>query len=158
MSYPSGILSAALSIMHPALYNAGLDGMEKLSAWAAENDEDMDDALEDWATVYTNVSVIANRATPFHRDPHSRVNWYDLLVSVGDYQDCYLDIPTLGVQLEYSPRTVVAFSGRLLRHGVNKVDGNRCCFAYYMRDNIHNWLGVPTTEWMTVDMVRNMLM
>ena len=68
MSYPSGILSAALSIMHPALYNAGLDGMEKLSAWAAENDEDMDDALEDWATVYTNVSVIANRATPFHRD------------------------------------------------------------------------------------------
>ena len=107
--------------------------------------------------VYTNISVIANRGTPLHCDPYSRLNWYDILVSVGEYKDCYLDIPTLSLKLEYSPGTIVAFSGRLLRHGVNKVDGHRCCFAYYMRDNIHNFLHVPATEWMTVDMVRNAL-
>ena len=117
----------------------------------------MNDALGNWSTVYTNISVIANQGTPFHCDPHSQLNWYDVLVSVGEYKDCYLDIPTLSVKLEYSPGTTVAFSGCLLRHRVNKVDGNRCCFAYYMRNNIHNFLCVPETEWMTVDMVQNAL-
>ncbi|KIM58323.1 hypothetical protein SCLCIDRAFT_128456, partial [Scleroderma citrinum Foug A] len=131
MSYPSAILSAALSIMHPPMYNAGLRGMETLTA-LAENDELMGDALADWSTVYTNISLIANQGTPFHCNPHSRSNWYDILVSVGEYKNCYLDIPTLGVKLEYSPSTAIAFSGHLLRHGVNKVEGNRCCFAYYM--------------------------
>ena len=46
--------------------------METLSAWAAENDELMGDALADWSTVYTNISLIANQGTPFHHDPHSR--------------------------------------------------------------------------------------
>ena len=131
--------------------------MEVLSSWAEQNDKGMDDALDTWSMVYTNISVIANQGTPLHHDPYSRSNWYDILVSVGEYKDCYLDIPTLGLKLEYSPGTIVAFSGRLLRHGVNKVDGHRCCFAYYMRDNIHNFLHVPATEWMTVDMVRNAL-
>ena len=71
MSYPSAILSAALSIMHLLMYNAGLREMETLSAWAAENDELMGDALADWSTVYTNISLIANRGTPFHHNPHS---------------------------------------------------------------------------------------
>ncbi|KIM56215.1 hypothetical protein SCLCIDRAFT_40629, partial [Scleroderma citrinum Foug A] len=149
ISYPSAMLSTAISIMHPPLYNAGLRGMETLNVWAAKNDETMHHVLDVWSTVYTNISVIANQATPFHWDPHSRSNWYDLLVSVGDYRDCYLDIPTLSIKLEYNPGTIVAFSGHLLHHGVNKVDGNRCCFACYMQDNIHNFLSVPTTEWMT---------
>ncbi|KIN94696.1 hypothetical protein M404DRAFT_114910, partial [Pisolithus tinctorius Marx 270] len=71
-----------------------------------------------------------------------------MLVTVGDYEDCVLDIPTLGLQFLYNPGTVVAFSGRLLRHGVSSVGGNRCCFAYYMRDNIHNWIGIPRGDWM----------
>ncbi|KIM51973.1 hypothetical protein SCLCIDRAFT_142184, partial [Scleroderma citrinum Foug A] len=157
MTFPSAMLSAALSIMHLPLYNAGLHGMEVLSSWAEQNDKGMDDTLDIWSTVYTNISMITNWGTPLHRDPHSQSNWYDILVSVGEYKDCYLNIPTLGLKLEYSPGTIVAFSGCLLRHGVNKVDGHRCCFAYYMRDNIHNFLCVPATEWMTVDMVRNAL-
>ncbi|KIM59776.1 hypothetical protein SCLCIDRAFT_81394, partial [Scleroderma citrinum Foug A] len=148
MTFPSAMLSAALSIMHLPLYNAGLHRMEVLSSWAEQNDKGMDDALDTWSTVYTNISVIANRGTPLHHDSHSQSNWYDILVSVGEYKDCYLDIPTLGLKLEYSPGTIVAFSSRLLHHGVNKVDGHRCCFAYYMRDNIHNFLHVPATEWM----------
>ena len=131
--------------------------MEVLSAWAEQNDKGMNDALGNWSMVYTNISMIANQGTLFHCDPHSQLNWYDILVSVGEYKDCYLDIPTLSVKLEYSPGTTVAFSGFLLCHRVNKVDGNRCCFAYYMRDNIHNFLHVPAIEWMTVDMVQNAL-
>ncbi|KIO09185.1 hypothetical protein M404DRAFT_132845, partial [Pisolithus tinctorius Marx 270] len=65
-----------------------------------------------------------HRTTPFHQDPHSRSNWYDMLVMVSDYEDCVLDIPTLGLQFLYNPGTVVAFSGQLLRHGVSSVGGN----------------------------------
>ena len=53
--------------------------MEVLSAWAEQNDKGMDDALGNWSTVYTNISVIASRGTPFHHDPHSQLNWYDVL-------------------------------------------------------------------------------
>ena len=75
-----------------------------------QNDKGMDDALGNWSTVYTNILVIANWGTPFHHDPHSQSNWYDVLVSVSEYKDYYLDIPTLSVKLEYSPGTTVAFS------------------------------------------------
>ncbi|KAI5991059.1 hypothetical protein F5J12DRAFT_786395 [Pisolithus orientalis] len=50
-------------------------------------------------------------------DPHSWSDWYDMLVMVGDYEDCVLDIPMLGLQFLYNPGTVVAFSSRLLQHG-----------------------------------------
>ncbi|KIN94699.1 hypothetical protein M404DRAFT_167622, partial [Pisolithus tinctorius Marx 270] len=124
----------------------------------SQHNQDMQDALQHWPSVFTNVSVISNRTTPFHRDPHSRSDWYDMLVTVGDYEDCVLDIPTLGLQFLYNPGTVVAFSGRLLRHGVSSVGGNRCCFAYYMRDNIHNWIGIPCGDWMRVQNVWTWLM
>jgi len=57
-----------------------------------------------------------------------------MLVSVGNYDDCALDIPSLGIQVLYNPGTVIAFSGLLFWHGINKVDRVRCCLAYYMRE------------------------
>ncbi|KAL4075501.1 hypothetical protein J3A83DRAFT_4186389 [Scleroderma citrinum] len=110
----AGILSGTLSIMHPPLYDAGLEAMKALRQWSAVADHAMSDALFQWPTVYTNVSVIANHSAPLHCDPHSHVDWYDLFVSLGEYMDCVLDIPTLGLQFDYCPGTVVAFSGRLL--------------------------------------------
>ncbi|KIO08673.1 hypothetical protein M404DRAFT_22535 [Pisolithus tinctorius Marx 270] len=121
---PAAILSGALSIMHPGLYEAGRQAMQSLDTWSSQHNQDMQDALQHWPSVFTNVSVISNRTTPFHRDPHSRSDWYDMLVMVGDYEDCVLDIPTLGLQFLYNPGTVVAFSGWLLRHGVSSVGGN----------------------------------
>ena len=105
----------------------------------------MQDALEHWLTVYTNLLMMSNWQTPLHWDPQSRSNWYDL-TNVGKYDNCFLHIPTLGVQLEYRPGTIVDFSGRLLRHVVIEEGGDQCCLAYYMWDNIHNWLGVPRPD------------
>ncbi|KIM64054.1 hypothetical protein SCLCIDRAFT_45585, partial [Scleroderma citrinum Foug A] len=134
---PSTILSGVLSTIHPSLYNAGHLAMERLTEWATGNDPSMAAALSHWSTVFTNISLIVNQSTPFHRDPHSWSDWYDMLVSVSEYDDCALHIPTLGIKVLYTPGTVMAFSGQLLQHGVNEVDGARCCLAYYMRDNIH---------------------
>ena len=80
-----------------------------------------------------------------------------LLATVSEYDNCFLHILTLRVQLEYRPGTVVAFSRRLLRHGVIEEGGDRCCLAYYMRDNIHNWLGVPRPDPMRFHKVRDEL-
>jgi len=144
--------------MHPPLYHAGLEARQRLDAWSIENDPVMQEALGHWLTIYTNLSLISNQKTPLHRDPQSRSDWFDLLATVGEYQDCFLNIPTLGVQLEYSLGTVVAFSGRLLRHGVIEEGGDRCCLAYYMRDNIHNWLGVPRPDPMRLHKVQDALL
>ncbi|KAL4072403.1 hypothetical protein V8B97DRAFT_2023561 [Scleroderma yunnanense] len=133
------ILSGTLSIMHPLLYDAGLEAMKALRQWSAVADHAMSDALFQWPIVYTNVSVIANHSASLHHDPHSCTDWYDLLVSLGEYTD-------------------LAFSGRLLWHGDNAISGNRYSLAYYMRDNVHNWLNVPRGNWMRVHTVQNALM
>ncbi|KAI6010721.1 hypothetical protein F5J12DRAFT_781723 [Pisolithus orientalis] len=114
-SYPlAAILSSALSIMHPGLYDTGRQAMQSLDTWLSQHNQDMHDALQHWPSVFTNVSIISNQTTPFHLDPHSQSNWYDMLVMVGNYEDCVLDIPMLGLQFLYNPSTVVAFSSRLL--------------------------------------------
>ncbi|KAL4075202.1 hypothetical protein V8B97DRAFT_2022218 [Scleroderma yunnanense] len=140
---PSALLSGALSTMHPSLYQAGLQAMEGLNAWSAEQDGIMVEALAHWSTVYTNFSVIANQCTPLHHDPHSQPDWYDLLATVGEYDNCFLDIPTLGTQL---------------RDSVTQDVGDRCCLAYYMQDNVHNWLCISRPDWMIVDNVWHALL
>ncbi|KIM58409.1 hypothetical protein SCLCIDRAFT_1191268 [Scleroderma citrinum Foug A] len=153
----------ALSIMHPPLYTAGLQVREKLDAWSRENSPAMQDTLEHWSTVYTNLSMMSNQQTPLHWDPQSWSDWYDLLATVGEYDNCFLHIPTLGgsipclVTLLLTPGTVVTFSGRLLRHEVIEEGGDRCCLAYYMWDNIHNWLGVPRPDPMRFHKVQDEL-
>ncbi|KAI5988640.1 hypothetical protein F5J12DRAFT_786820 [Pisolithus orientalis] len=114
---PAAIPSGALSIMHPGLYDAGRQAMQLLDTWSSQHNQDMHDVLQHWPSVFTNVSIISNWTTPFHQDPHSQSDWYDMLVTVGNYEDCVLDIPTLGLQFLYNPSTVVAFSSRLLQHG-----------------------------------------
>jgi len=107
---PLAILSGVLSIIHLPLYNAGHLAMEHLTDWATGHDPGMLVALSHWSTVFTNILLLVNWSTPLHRDPHSQADWYDMLVSVGNYDDCALDIPSLGIQVLYNPSTVVAFS------------------------------------------------
>lgn len=75
----------------------------------------------------------------------------DLLVALGKYQEGIMTLPGLGVKLLYNPGTVVGISGRVLQHGV-ECDGERACLAYYMRDKVHERLGVRAPSWFNVDM------
>ncbi|KAH9035449.1 hypothetical protein EDB83DRAFT_2228913, partial [Lactarius deliciosus] len=87
-----------------------------------------------WTSVYTSISVICNRLTPAHWDVSSRKQWYDLLASVGRYQNCNLKLLGLGVLLEYGPGSVVGVLGALLEHEVLHFEGERVCYVYFMRD------------------------
>ena len=143
---------------NPQLYEDGKQGMSVLQDWSTRYDSRMNQALALWPTTFTNISLIANQSTPLHHDPQSHASWFDVLVSVGEYTQCVMAIPTLGMGLAYTPGTAVTFSGRLLQHGVNPVEGNRHCLSCYMRDNIHQWAKVPRcADWMRIHSVQELL-
>jgi len=67
MVQPTSIILGALSIMHPQLYEDGMQGISLLEDWSSANNLGMNRALSLWPTAFTNISVIANRCTPLHR-------------------------------------------------------------------------------------------
>ena len=147
ISESNAIVSAILAVVHPNLYDAGWKAMDCLMKTPEVCPQNV---LSQWASVFSGVSVISNRMTPLHRDNGSRTHWYDVLVSLGSYQNCNLELPGLGISLEYSPGTVVGFSGMVLEHAVPMVEGDRVCYAYFMKDNVHDWAKVPCKDWMDI--------
>jgi len=143
----NAILSAILAVIHPTLYSAG---RETLSHLRNTPEIQPQHVLSRWTSVFSGVSVIRNRITPLHRDGKSRFQWYDLLATLGNYQNCNLELPGLGVSLEYGPGTVVGLSGMLLEHTVPSFEGERVCYAYFMRDKVHEWAKVSGYTWMNI--------
>ena len=80
---------------------------------------------------------------PAHQDGNTQKQWYGLLVTLEHYQNCNLELQGLGLLLEYGPGTVVGFLGSAMEHEVSHFDEERVCYAYFMRDNVHEWARVP---------------
>ena len=71
-----------------------------------------------------------------------------MLVTLGRYQKCDLKLPGLGVSLEYGPGMVLGISGSVLEHAAPSFKGDRVCYVYFMRNNVHEWVNVPASDWM----------
>jgi len=41
--------------------------------------------------------------------------------------------------------------GKVLEHEVPSFEGDRVCYAYFMRDNVYEWAKVPCCNWMKTD-------
>ena len=82
ISESNTILSAVLAVIHPNLYEASWNTINHLRHISETGSRDV---LSRWASVFSSVAVISNRDTPPHRDGSSRVNWYDILVTL--YQE-----------------------------------------------------------------------
>jgi hypothetical protein len=145
ISESNAIFSAILAVIHPRLYDAGRQTIKRLRDTP---EVDSPDVLGRWASVFNGVAVISNRCTPLHRDAGARLNWYDILATLGTYRNCDLKLPGLGISLEYGPGTVVGILGKVLEHEVPMVKGDRVCYAYFMKDNVHEWAKVPASDWM----------
>ncbi|KIK75223.1 hypothetical protein PAXRUDRAFT_173437, partial [Paxillus rubicundulus Ve08.2h10] len=61
----NAILLVTLMVMHPNLYASGREIFLKLAT--STQDEDMQQIIPEWSTIYLVVLVIVNWATPFHR-------------------------------------------------------------------------------------------
>ncbi|KAG2044164.1 hypothetical protein BDR03DRAFT_1004508 [Suillus americanus] len=65
LQWSSIIVSAALQVMHPDLYWAGIETHVRLGEWATRYElDDMYHHLQHWTSVFNVVSVICNRRTP----------------------------------------------------------------------------------------------
>jgi hypothetical protein len=143
-SETSALLGGILFVMHPNLYRMGINAWNHI----VENPELVQESevvlqlLTFWMSPFSGMSVISNRETIFHRDTKSRHEWYDLLVTLGDYSDGTLELPGLGIRVVYNPGAVVGIAGKVLRHGVAPSKGNRVCLAYFMRQKVQERLGV----------------
>jgi len=141
----SGLLaSAALRVMHPELYWAGLKTLLKLGNWAEEqNDEELLSRLRHWASVFNVATVMCNRITQPHRDPRCPPEAFDIMTSIGPYGPAWMDISNFGIRLAYNSGTMVATCCRIARHAVDVNSGDRIMWAWYMRDTVHNFADVP---------------
>ncbi|KAG1814168.1 hypothetical protein DFJ58DRAFT_850613 [Suillus subalutaceus] len=100
---PAAIATAALRVMHPEQYWAGLQAFASLGEKARSKElPKMSETLQYWATVFNSLTVICNRETPNHRDPSSISECFDILTSVGNYSNARMSMPSL--QLELSGR------------------------------------------------------
>ena len=140
------ILSGILRIMHPDQYRLGIQTLR-----AMEQFPKVKEALKQWPTPFSAIAIIANRASPMHREQRGHFQLFDVLLSVGTYGTAPLMVEPLGIQMKNGPGTVYAFSGRLCRHGVAFADGARTCYALYMRPEITRFCDVYPCSWMTQD-------
>ena len=62
------------------------------------------------------VPIICNRETPSHRDAQANPQWYDILATMGSYQELHFHLMGLGMSFHYPPGTVIALCGKLLTH------------------------------------------
>ncbi|KAG1892839.1 uncharacterized protein F5891DRAFT_986360 [Suillus fuscotomentosus] len=145
----SGILvPAALRVMHPDLYRAGIKTQVRLGAWATQYQlEDMCHHLKHWASVFNVVSVICNRRSPPHRDPKCRPEAFYIMTTAGIYHPVIMDFMNLGIKFLYDSGSMLASSCRLVRHHMHVEQGSRIVTAWYMRDSIHNFVGTPRTDY-----------
>lgn len=143
MTEPHVLLCAAMNVMHPSQVQC----MDRLRRALVEHQQVVH-AVERWtATPFNALSIIANRETPFHRDPKTHVRCYDGMVSVGPYRGAKLVMETLGVIVENSPGTLVAAPGKVVIHGTSRAVGDRICYAYYCREAVFERMGTMLPQW-----------
>jgi len=141
------LASAALRVMHPELYFAGLHTMLRLGEWAEkQGDVELLDCLKTWASVFNVATVMCNRSTPPHRDPKCPPEALDIMMSVGEYGPAVMDLTNLGITLGYQSGTMVATCCRIVRHAVDVECGDRVMWAWFMRDTVHNFVDTPRPQ------------
>ncbi|KAF8834443.1 hypothetical protein BDN67DRAFT_914994, partial [Paxillus ammoniavirescens] len=141
------LVNALLTTVHPELYRHSSTVREQLLA----NEEivDLHKLIKAWPTVFTAISVVHNRETPFHYDSKSAPQWYDLFLSIGSYTNAILELPVLGIHACYMPGTATLFSGLLLRHGVSAVEQGDCIgYIFYMHPSVFHFALISLGKWM----------
>ena len=142
-------------MIHPEQFQVGMRALQMLSGDCnlTQYCSSRDEVFENWASPFSALSIISNRETPIHRDTSGRFEWFDILVTLGNYEHAVLDLPGIGLALDYPPGSLVAIAGKVLLHGVEKVAGDRVCVAWYMRDRVHHQLGLPPCNWQQLNML-----
>jgi hypothetical protein len=137
------IVGSILAVTHPTQYMAGLNMLNaiKTNIGLLREPAEFVKVLDCWHTPFSGVSAICNRETPRHKDVLGRHDWYDVLVTMGTHPTINFSLPGIRSSFAYCPGTVVALCGRILSHKVERsVEGDRACFAWFMREDVRSYL------------------
>ena len=143
------IITSVLAVVHRQQYEAGFAMLARIRAHPEllREPEEVWKVLSTWCCPFTGVSVISNRQTPSHRDAQTNPYWYDILSTMGTYTNLRFHLKSLGLSFSYRPGTVVALCGKILSHEADAIEyGDRACFAWFMREDVRNYLGVSTGQ------------
>ncbi|KAF8219058.1 hypothetical protein L208DRAFT_1124838, partial [Tricholoma matsutake] len=144
------LMGALLSIVHPELYEIGRGVLKKVgdSPDMVKDGEEVLEVLQLWTTPFSGYGLISNCITPMHQDNNSQGPWYNCLTTIRDYEKgARLKLKNLGLELDYPSGTMVFLLGKVIRHGISEINGNRVCIAQYMRDNVHERMRMRLPEW-----------
>ncbi|KIK75487.1 hypothetical protein PAXRUDRAFT_172748, partial [Paxillus rubicundulus Ve08.2h10] len=140
------LVDALLAAVHPELYRCSSAVRKQLLA--DEEIADLHEFIKAWPTVFTTISIMHNRETPFHCDSKLAPQWYDLFLSVGSYTNTILELLALGICARYMPGTAALFSGLLLRHGVSAVNqGDHIGYVFYMWPSVFHFASISLGKW-----------
>jgi hypothetical protein len=138
-----------LSVVHPELHHNAMRALHKLrkdslTKWAAD----------EWVSAFMGIAVMSNRRSISHIDRNGSPPWYDLLLTAGTYSHAKLRMPEIGLTMNYDSGTVVAICGNALRHEVQDWgEGDRICYAMFMRKAVLTRLECNWAGWSTRDSV-----
>lgn len=130
------MVDAVNSLVNPDQYKRGVELMSKLRTYSKDRGElaKIGAAAKDWPSSFSGISILANRKTQEHRDNGGHWAWYDMLLTAGSYTHCTLDLPDLDINIAYPPRSLIALTGKTLKHAVPDWEGgDRICWAHFIR-------------------------
>ena len=129
------LLGSVLWLLHPKCARVGCEVMEKIRnrTLIEESLVELGESAEWWPTPFTTLALIANKESAPHRDNNGIDQFYDILTTIGNYNDGRLRVPGIGIHFMYNPGTVVAICGKALQHAVAPVNGDRVCLAQYFQ-------------------------
>jgi hypothetical protein len=138
------IMGSILAVTHPGQYKAGIEMLKILkdNSGLPRESKEITKVVDSWCTPFSGVSVICNRETPLHKYIYGRHDWYHILATMGTHPPANFGLPGLQITFSYSPRTVVALCGQISHTAGSSDHGDRACFAWYMREDVREYLDV----------------
>ena len=146
MADMSAVVTGVLRIIHPELFHSGYYVMRKL-----QKKPRFTNVIGRWANPFNAISVVANRACPSHRDTKSRMPYYDILASFGNFPTFDFHLRSVGAKAVLKPGGMVALCGHMVMHEAKECDGDRICYAWYMRGSVHAHMHAHPASWMAQD-------
>jgi len=67
------------------------------------------------------------------------------MTTAGIYRPVIMRFINLGIKFRYDSGSMIASSCWVMRHDMDVEEGNRIVTAWYMRDSVHNFVGMPRT-------------
>jgi hypothetical protein len=144
------LLGAVVGVIHPTTFRTGSACVQAIATGEQITKRDTLDLLTSiWTSPLPAASIINNRQTPLHRDNGATYGSMDFLTSVGPFAFGRFMTPTLGLEFLFKAGTVIGLLGRIVPHAA-EAEGERMCFAQYLRENILTTLNVGQPGWVNI--------